>query len=98
MKNLERARPVDEAATRFSDEIRANREGIAIAGICVVQAKDRLQAAREGEQLPDGDARFAGIVSPCGDSVGYALIEVKHAIFGGGECRQTPKRFRPAVD
>src|SRR5450755_1989908 len=98
MKNLERARPINESGSRAGNYWRSYCDPVAITRIVIVQIKHRIEPAREIEQLPNRYPRFARIVAPRRDSGCHVLIEVQQTILGGGKRGQPPKGFRAAVN
>ncbi len=67
-------------------------------GIIVVQMKARLKPAGKIEQLPDRDPCLARIIAPGRDRLRHAFVQVQQPILRRRQRRQTPKRFRAAVD
>src|SRR5438046_1224620 len=98
VKDLKRARAVNERASRAGDQRCSNRDAVAIAAIVVVEREDRIEAAGKIEKLPNRDPRLARIGFPSRDGFSDALLEVQHSIVRRGERRQTPESFRPAIN
>ena len=93
MKDLERARPVDESCpARRRAEAQSDRSR---SPWSLAAEEARLESARKIEQLPDGHARLARIIAPRRDRLGDALVETEQAILGGRQRRQPQKAFVP---
>ena len=77
MKNLERARPVNESATGLGHERQLDRSAIAIFCVVVVQIKCGCESGGKIEQLPNRYARFSWIIAPRRDRVRDRLVEIE---------------------
>ena len=77
MKNLERARPVNESATGFGHERQLDCSAIAIFCVVVVQIKCGRESGGKIEQLPNRYVRFLWIIAPLRDRVRDRLVEIE---------------------
>ena len=74
------------------------RDRIAISGIVACRRKPGSRPQEKSSNCRIVTRDLARIFPPCRDRIGHAIVQTEQAIFRRGECGQTPKGLRPAVD